>query len=208
MYTCVYCCCSVGKLWLALCGPMNCSTSGFPVLYYLPEFSQTHICWISDAILSSHPLSPSSPLAPNLSQHQGLFQWVGSSYQVTKVLRSALASVLPMNIQGWYPLGLTSLISVQSKGLSKSFLTPQFESISSSVLSPLCGPTLTSIHDYWKDHNFHYMDFFGKVMSLLFNVMSRFVIAFLLSSKCLLTSWPQSTGPWTHLFLHELNPWL
>ena len=74
----------------------------------------------------------------------------------------ASAIVLPMNIQGWYPLGLTSLISVQSKGLSKSSLTPQFESINSSVLSPFCGPTLTSIHDYWKDHNFDYMNVFWQ----------------------------------------------
>ena len=70
---------------------------------------------------------------------------------------SASASVLPMNIQDWFPLGLTVLI-LQSKGLSKIFVAPQFESISSSALSLLHGPTLTSIHDYWKKHNFDYMD--------------------------------------------------
>ena len=67
----------------------------------------------------------------------------------------ASASVLPVNIQGWFPLGLTGLISLQSKGLSKeSSPTPQFESINSSVLSLLYGPALTSIHDYWKHLSF------------------------------------------------------
>ena len=70
----------------------------------------------------SHPLSVPFPPARNLSQHQGLFQWVSSSHQVAKVLGvSALASVLPMNIQDWFPLGFTGWISLQSKGLSRVF---------------------------------------------------------------------------------------
>ena len=71
---------------------------------------------------------------------------------------SASASVLPMNIQGWYPLGLTGLISLLSRGLSEVFSIPPFKSINSSVLTLLNGPTLTSIHDYWKNHSFDYMD--------------------------------------------------
>ena len=71
---------------------------------------------------------------------------------------SASASVLPMNIQDWFPLGLTGWISLQSKGLSRVFSTPQIESINSSVLSLLCGPALTSVHDYWKTHSFGYID--------------------------------------------------
>ena len=67
------CCCSVAKLCLTLCNLMNCSMPGFPIIHYLPEFAQTHVHWISDAIQSSHPLSPPFPLALNLSQHQGLF---------------------------------------------------------------------------------------------------------------------------------------
>ena len=67
---------------------------------------------------------------------------------------SASASVLPMNIQGWFPLGWTGWISLQSKDSQESSPTPQFKSISSSVLSFLYGPTLTSIHDYWKNHSF------------------------------------------------------
>ena len=67
---------------------------------------------------------------------------------------SALASVLPMYIQGWFPSGLTGLISLQSKGLSRVFSNTIVQSINFSVLSLLNGPTLTSIHDYWKNHNF------------------------------------------------------
>ena len=69
-----------------ICDPIECSTPVFPVLYYLLEFAQTHVHWVSDAIQPSHPLSPPSPPALNLSQNQGLFQWVGSLHQVTKVL--------------------------------------------------------------------------------------------------------------------------
>ena len=71
---------------------------------------------------------------------------------------SASASVFSMNIQDWFPLGQAGWISLQSKGLSESSPTPQFKSISSLALSLLYGPTLTSIHDYWKNHIFDYMD--------------------------------------------------
>ena len=99
---------------LTLCDPMNCSTSGLPVYHPLLEFIQTHVPWVSDAIQPSHPLSsPSSP-AFNLSQHQGLFQWVSSLIQVA----SASASVLLVNIQDWFPLRLTGLY-LQFKELSR-----------------------------------------------------------------------------------------
>ena len=65
---------------------MNCSMPGSPVLHYLPEFAQTHVHWVGDAIQTSHPLSPPSPPALNLSRHQGLFQWINSSHKVAKVL--------------------------------------------------------------------------------------------------------------------------
>ena len=70
----------------------------------------------------------------------------------------ASASVLPLNIQGWFPLGLTGLISLQPKDSQEPSPAPQFESIISSVLSLLCGPILTSVHDYWKSHGSDYMD--------------------------------------------------
>ena len=79
------CCCSVAQLCLTLCNPIDCSTPGFPVLHCLLEFSQTHVYWVGDAIQPSHPLSPPSPLALNLSHHQNLFQWVSSSHQVARV---------------------------------------------------------------------------------------------------------------------------
>ena len=80
------CCCSVTQLCPTLCHPMDCSTTGFPVLHCCPEFAKIHIHWVGDAIQPSHPLFPPSPPPFNLSQHQGLFQWVGYSQQVAKVL--------------------------------------------------------------------------------------------------------------------------
>ena len=79
------CCCSFTKSCLTLCNPIGYHMPGFPVSHYLPEFAQTHTHWINDAIQPSHPLSPPSPPALFLSQHQGLFQWVCSSHQVAKV---------------------------------------------------------------------------------------------------------------------------
>ena len=84
------CCCSVTQSCLTLCSPMDCSTPGFPVLHYLPEFAQTHVHWVGDAIQTSHSLLPAFPPALNLSQHQGLFQWIGSSNQIAKVLELQL----------------------------------------------------------------------------------------------------------------------
>ena len=73
-----------------LCDPMDCSRPGLPVHYQLPEFTQTHGHWVSDAIQPSHLLSSPSPLAFNHSQHQGIFKWVSSSHQVAKVLEFQL----------------------------------------------------------------------------------------------------------------------
>ena len=101
----------------------------------------------------------------------------------------ALASVLSMNIQGWFSLGLTGLISLLSRRLSP---TQQFESINSLAFSLLYGPTLTSVRDYWKSIALTRWTFVSKVMSLLFNTLSRFVIAILPRSKYLLILWLQS----------------
>ena len=123
------CCCLVTKSYLTLCAPMGCSTPGFPVLHCLLELAQSHDHWVDDAIQPSHPLSPPSP-ALNLSQHQGLFQWMSQLFASSgqSIGASASASVLPMNIQGWFHLGLTDLISLQSKGLSRIFF--------STIISP------------------------------------------------------------------------
>ena len=115
----------LSHVWL--CDPMDCSMPGFPVHHPLPEFTQTHVLWVGDAIQSSQPLSSPSPPTFNLSQHQGLFQWVSSSHQVAKVLEfPASTSVLPMNTQDWSPLGWTGLISLQFKGLSRVLYTPLY----------------------------------------------------------------------------------
>ena len=98
--------------------PMDCSMPGLPVLHCLLEFDQVLVHWISDAIQPSHPLLPASSFAISLSQCQGLcirWQLFASGGQSI----GASASVLPMNIQGWFPLGLTGLISLLSNGLSR-----------------------------------------------------------------------------------------
>ena len=81
---------SVAQSCPTLCDPMNRSTPGLPVHHQLPEPTQTHVHWVSDAIQPSHPLSSPSPPALNLSQHQGLFKWVSSSHQMAKVLEFQL----------------------------------------------------------------------------------------------------------------------
>ena len=99
---------------------VNPWTQVYPVLHYLPEFSQTHAHWVSDAIQPSHPLSSPSPPALNLSQHQGLFQWVDSSRQMTKVLEFQLQHQSFNGYSGLISFRLTGLISLLFKGLSKS----------------------------------------------------------------------------------------
>ena len=136
---------------LTLCDPMDCSMPGLPVHHQLPEFTQTHV---GDAIQPSHPLSSPSPPALNISQHQGLFKWVKHSSDGHGIGVSASASVIPVNIQDWFPLGWTGWISLQSRDSQESSPTPQFKSINSSVLSFIYSPTLTSIHDSWKNHSF------------------------------------------------------
>ena len=112
---------SVAQSCLTLCNPMNRSTPGLPVHHQLPEFTQTHVHQVSNAIQPSHPLFPPSPPAFNPSQHQSLFQWVNSLHEVAKVLEFQLHHQLPMNTQDWSPLGWTGWIPLQSKRLSRVF---------------------------------------------------------------------------------------
>ena len=105
---------------------------------------------------------------------------------------SASASVLPMNVQGLFLLGLTGWIPLLSKGLSESSPTPQLESINSWVLSLLCGPALTSVCDYCKNYSLNYTEHCWQSDVSVFNMLSRLVIAFILRSKRLLISWLQS----------------
>ena len=105
-----FCCCSVTKPCPTLCDPFNCRTPVFPVLHYLSEFAQTHVHWVIDAIQPSEPLSPPSPPALNLSQHQS-FQWVDCSHQVAKVLELQLQhQSFPWIFRVDFLLGLTGFI--------------------------------------------------------------------------------------------------
>ena len=128
---------------------MDCSMPDLSVPPHLPEFAQVHVHWINDAsnhlilccplllLLQSSPASGSFPMSR-------LFASGGQSTGT-----SASASVLPMSIQGWFPLGLAGLISLLSKDSQESSPVPQFKSINSLALSLPYGPTLTSIHDCW-----------------------------------------------------------
>ena len=136
---------------------------GLSVPHHLPELAQVHVHRISDAVQPSHPLPPPSVLALPFSSCPQSFpascaspvsQLLASGAQSTEA--SASASVLPMNIQGWSPLGLTGLISLLSRGLSRVSPAPQFESINSSALILLYGPALTC--DYWKKQTFECVD--------------------------------------------------
>ena len=112
---------SVAQSCPTLCDPMNHSTPGLPVRHHLPEFSQTHIHRVSDAIQPSHPLSSPSPPAPNPSQHQSLFQWVNSLHEVAKVLEFQLQHHSLQEIPGLISFRMDWLDLLAVKGLSRVF---------------------------------------------------------------------------------------
>ena len=111
---------SVTQSCPTLCDPMDCSMPGLPVHHQFPEFIQTHVHWLGDAIQPSHHLSSLSQPTFNLSQHQGLFQWVSPLHQVAKLLKFQLQHQSLQWIFRTY-LGWTGWISLQSKGLSRVF---------------------------------------------------------------------------------------
>ena len=172
---------------------MDCSMPGLLVHHQLPEFTQTHIHWVSDTIQPSHPLSSPSP-AFNLSQHQGLFKWVSSLHHLAKVLEFQLQhpSFQYSNIQDWFPLGWTGWISLQSKGLSSLL---QQHSSKASILRCSASFIVQLSHPYTtteKTRASTRRTFVSKVMSLLFNTLSRLVILFfqaLLSSTTFWQLW-------------------
>ena len=139
---------SVTQSCPTLCDPMNRSTPGLPVHHQLPEFTQTHVNRVSDAVQPSHPLSSPSPPAPNPSQHQSLFQWVNSSHEVAKVWSFSFSIIPSKEIPGLISFRMDWL-----DFLAESSPTPQFKSINSSALSLLHSPTLTSTHDHRKNHS-------------------------------------------------------
>ena len=156
---------SVAQSYLTLCDPMNCSTPGLTVHHQLPKSTQTYVHGVGDAIQPSHPLSSTSPDL-NLFQHQGLSQWVSSQHQVAKVLEFQLQH---QSLQ-WTPRtdhlydGLVG--SPWSPRDSRdSSPIPQFQSINSSALSFLYSPTLTPIHNHWKNHSMTYGLYYIEVCS-------------------------------------------
>ena len=150
--------CSVAQLCLTISDPMDCSTPGLPVRHQLPGLAQTHVHRVGDAIQPSHPLSSPSPPAFNLSQHQGLFQWAGSSYQVANALEFQLQHQSFQWIFRFDFLWDWLVWSPCSPRDCQESPTLQFKNISSLALRLLYGPTLTSIHDCWKNHSFDYTD--------------------------------------------------
>ena len=165
---------------------MDCSTPGFPVLHYLPEFAQTHVHWVDDAIQPSHPLSPPSPPALNLSQHQGLFQWVGSCIRWLKYWSFSINPFSEYSGLIFFRIDWFDLLAVQ--GTLKSFLQYHSSKASAFLMVHLSHPYMTT----GKTITLTRWTFVSKVMSLFFNMLSTLVIAFLPKSKHLLISWLQS----------------
>ena len=138
--------------WTATCQASLSITNSWPLL-------QTQVHRVGDAIQPSHLLSPPSPPALNLSQHQGLFQWVSSSHQVAKVLEPRLQHQSFQWILRIYVLQDWLVRSpCCPRDSQESSPAPQFKSISSLPFNLLCGPTLSSVHEYWKNHCFDYTD--------------------------------------------------
>ena len=144
---------SVTQSFLTLCDPIDCSTPGFPVWNQLPELTQTHVHQVGDPIQPSHPLSSPSPVF-DLSHHQGLFNESVLCIRWPKYWSFSF-SISPSNeYSGLISFRIDWLDLLAVHKTLESSPTPQFKSINSSVLNFLYTPTLTSIHDHWKNHSF------------------------------------------------------
>ena len=192
-------CCSVPKSYSTLYSLMSCSMPGFSVFYYLrtcsdlPPSSWWYHPTISSSVIPFSFSLQSFKASGSLPRSQ-FFSWGGHS-----IRSSASASVLPMNIQGWFPFGLTGLISLVSKGLSRVFSST---SLKASILQHSAFFMVQLSHLYMtigknktSKHSFDYTDLCQQSDVSAFNILSRFVIASLPKSKCLLISWLQSSSP-------------
>ena len=161
----------LSHVWL--CDLMDFSTPGLPVHHQLPEFTQTHVHWVSDAIQSSHPVSSPSPPAFNLSQHQGLFKWVSSSHQVAKVLEFSF-TISPSNeYSGLISFRMDWLDLPVVQGTLKNLL--QHHSSKASIHRCPAFFIVQLSHPYMTTEKTIYLTrwtFVGQVMSLLFNMLS------------------------------------
>ena len=179
---------SVTQLCLTFCDCMDCCTPGFPVHHQLPKLAQTHVHRVGNAIQPSHPLSSPSPPTFNLSQHEGLFQWISSSQQGDKVLEISF-SISPSNEYSGlisFRIDWFDLLAVQGtlKSVlqhSKTLILPH----SAFLIVQLSHPYMTT----GKTIALTRWNFVSKVMSLLFNMLSRLVNSFLSRRKHLLISW-------------------
>ena len=193
--SCRYCCCcSVAKLCPTLCDPMDCSTPGFSFTVSQSLLKLISIeSWCHPTISSS--IAPfSSCLQSFLTSGSFPVSWLFASGGQS-IGASASASILPMSIQDWFSLGLTGLMPLLSKGTLQSLL--QQHSLKASVLRCSAFFMVQLLHPYMttgKTIALTRQIFVGKVMSLLFNMLFRFAIAFLPRSKHLLISWLQWLG--------------
>ena len=163
----------LSRVWLFVTGwtAAQQASRSFTTSWSLLKLMSIESVMASNRHILCHPL----PLLPSVFPSIRVFpvsQLSPTGGQSIGALASA--SVLPMNIQGWFPLGSTGLSSLQSKGLSRVFCNTTFESVSSSELRLLYDPVLTSIHDCWKAIALTIQIFVGRVTSLLFNMQSRF----------------------------------
>ena len=172
---------------------MNCSTPGLPVHHQLPEFTQTHVHWVGDAIQPSHPLSSPSPPAPNSSQHQSFSNESTLRMRWPKYWSFSFSIIPSKQHPGLISFRMDWLDLLAVQGTLKSLL--QHHSSKASGLHHSAFFTVQLSHPYMttgKTIALTRRTFVGKEMSLLFNMLSRLVITFLPRSKCLLISWLQS----------------
>ena len=160
-FGCFLCCCSVPKCQI-LCDPMDCSMPSLPVFHCLLEFAQIQVHCVDDAILSFHPLLPSSPLALSVSQHQGLLQWIGFSLQVAKVLEPPHPSFQWIFRIDWF-----DLLAVQ--GTLKSLLQHHNLKASAFFMVLLSHPYMTT----------------EKTIALTIWTLAKWFLCFLICSLCL-----------------------
>ena len=201
LWSTICCCCSDCQSCPTLCDPMNCSVPGFPVLCYLPEFDQTHVHWVNDAIQPSYPPSPLSPplsIFPSIRVFSNKLahriRWPKyCSFSFSISLCSEYSGLVSFRI-GWFDLAIQWTLKslLQHRSLKASILPcPAFFMGQLSHLYMTTGKTIAFIA-LTKQYIFF---FSSKVMSLLFNLLFRFVITFLPRSRHPLISWLQSSSP-------------
>ena len=151
--------------------PTDCSIPGLPLFHYLPEFAQTHVHWVDDAIQLSHPLSPHPPPVLSLSQHQGLFQWVSCLHQVVKVLDF---SISPSSEYSRLRIDWFDLLAVQRT--LRSCL--RHHNLKALILQRSAFFMVHPVYDYWKNHSFACMVFVGFKLASFWSHPMHLLLAF------------------------------